>query len=114
MIKLNEIEINKFRGISDLLLANVGEVNLIVGDNNCGKTSILEAIQLLRDPTNVNNALRVARIRDSYMGFSRLPIFDNFVNMCAVSPCLTPSGYLAISTFKRYPIFSLPRLNTSS
>ena len=81
MIKLNEIEINKFRGISDLLLTNIGEVNLIVGDNNCGKTSILEAIQLLRDPTNVNNALRVARIRDSYMGFSRLPIFDNFVSM---------------------------------
>lgn len=84
MIKLNEIEINKFRGISDLLLTNIGEVNLIVGDNNCGKTSILEAIQLLRDPTNVNNALRVARIRDSYMGFSRLPIFDNFVSMFPV------------------------------
>lgn len=84
MVKLNEVKINSFRGISDLVLTNIGEVNLIVGDNNCGKTSILEAIQLLRTPSDLNNALRVARIRDNYMGFSRLPIFDNFINMFPV------------------------------
>lgn len=84
MVKLNEVKINSFRGVSDLVLSNIGEVNLIVGDNNCGKTSILEAIQLLRAPSDLNNALRVARIRDNYMGFSRLPIFDNFINMFPV------------------------------
>lgn len=80
MAKLTELNINSFRGIQQLALPKLSQVNLIVGDNNCGKTSILEAIQLFRSPTDVNNALRVARTRD-YMAFSRLSIFDNFLSM---------------------------------
>lgn len=81
MAKLRNIKINTFRGISNLKVDALSHVNLIVGDNNCGKTSILEAIQLLRVPEDVNNVFRVSRIRDSYIGFSRMPIFDSFVNM---------------------------------
>lgn len=54
---------------------------MIVGDNNSGKTSILEALQLLRIPDDINNVFRVSRIRDAYLGFSRMPIFDGFINM---------------------------------
>lgn len=81
MAKLRNIKINTFRGISNLKVDELSHVNLIVGDNNCGKTSILEAIQLLRVPEDVNNVFRVSRTRDSYIGFSRMPIFDSFVNM---------------------------------
>ncbi len=84
MKRITNIRIDRFRGISNLIIENVGDVNLIVGDNNCGKTSILEAIQLLRAPKDINNVLRVARIRDYYMGFSRLSIYDNFINMFPV------------------------------
>lgn len=81
MAKLNNISIGAFRGISDLTVNDLSQVNLIVGDNNCGKTSILEAIQLLRAPEDINNVFRVSRNRDAYSGFSRIPIFDSFVNM---------------------------------
>lgn len=81
MANLNSIFINAFRGISDLNIDELSQINLIVGDNNCGKTSILEAIQLLRAPGDINNAFRVSRIRDNYSGFSKMPIFDNFINM---------------------------------
>lgn len=81
MAKLNNIKINAFRGISDLYVEDLSNINLIVGDNNCGKTSILEAIQLLRTPQNLNNVFRVSRTRDSYIGISRMPIYDSFINM---------------------------------
>lgn len=81
MAKLRNIKINTFRGISNLSVDELSHVNLIVGDNNCGKTSILEAIQLLRAPHDINNIFRVSRMRDTYIGISRMPIFDSFTNM---------------------------------
>lgn len=41
------IEINQFRGIRKLTVSDFSNINLIVGDNNSGKTTFLEAIQLL-------------------------------------------------------------------
>lgn len=41
------IEINQFRGIRKLTVSDFSSINLIVGDNNSGKTTFLEAIQLL-------------------------------------------------------------------
>lgn len=81
MFYFKNICINSFRGIRDLEMKNLGKVNLIVGDNNCGKTSILEAIQFLRSPDSLNNALRIARIRDAIPSVFRSNIFSNFINM---------------------------------
>jgi len=47
---LNDLHIANFRGFEDLRLGNFGRVNLIVGKNNTGKTSLLEAVTLLVDP----------------------------------------------------------------
>ncbi|MRG91343.1 AAA family ATPase [Polyangium spumosum] len=44
------IEIERFRGFSRLALSDLGRVNLVVGENNTGKTSLLEAITLLANP----------------------------------------------------------------
>jgi len=41
------IRIQNFRGLKDLTIENLGRVNLLVGANNVGKTSVLEAISLL-------------------------------------------------------------------
>ena len=41
------IRVDGYRGISGLSLTDLGRVNLIVGLNNAGKTSLLEAISLL-------------------------------------------------------------------
>ncbi|MBN2064993.1 MAG: AAA family ATPase [Sedimentisphaerales bacterium] len=41
---LNKITIKNFRAITDLTLDKLGQVNLLFGENNCGKTSVLEAI----------------------------------------------------------------------
>ena len=47
MAFVNSIEIIKFRGIQKLTVSEFSNINLIVGDNNSGKTTFLEAIRLL-------------------------------------------------------------------
>jgi AAA15 family ATPase/GTPase len=44
---LKSLKIKNFRGFESIELKQLGQVNLLVGENNSGKTSILEAIQLL-------------------------------------------------------------------
>lgn len=43
---LNSLEIQNFRAFRDLKIEKFDRVNLVVGKNNVGKTSLLEAIQL--------------------------------------------------------------------
>lgn len=44
------IDIEGFRGFSKLELSDLGRVNLVVGKNNTGKTSLLEALTLIASP----------------------------------------------------------------
>lgn len=44
------LEIQNFRGFGKFALGELGRINLIVGKNNTGKTSLLEAITLLANP----------------------------------------------------------------
>jgi predicted ATPase len=43
---LNDLRIKNFRMLEDLHIAKLGRVNLIVGKNNCGKSTVLEALRL--------------------------------------------------------------------
>lgn len=49
---IENIKINNFRGIKELTIENLGQINIILGKNNCGKTSLLDAILLLSGATN--------------------------------------------------------------
>ena len=44
----SSIRIQGYRGLDSFRMQGLGRVNLLVGTNNCGKTSILECIELLR------------------------------------------------------------------
>jgi predicted ATP-dependent endonuclease of OLD family len=44
---ISNLEIQNFRGIKQLKLSELSPINLIVGTNNAGKTSVLEAIYAL-------------------------------------------------------------------
>ena len=43
----SSIQIQGYRGLDSFRMEGLGRVNLLVGANNCGKTSILECIELL-------------------------------------------------------------------
>ncbi|TQV65153.1 MAG: AAA family ATPase [Halothiobacillaceae bacterium] len=57
---LNNLEINGFRGLSSLKLEKLGRVNLLVGRNSSGKTSVLEALQVLSSQGDPNVMLGLA------------------------------------------------------
>lgn len=46
----HSLDIERFRGFSKLSLNDLGRVNLVVGKNNTGKTSLLEALTLVANP----------------------------------------------------------------
>ena len=48
----SSIRINGYRGLDSFRMEGLGRVNLLVGTNNSGKTSILECIELLRSAGN--------------------------------------------------------------
>ncbi len=44
---LKALNLRQYRGFESYQLADLARVNLLVGGNNAGKTSILEAVELL-------------------------------------------------------------------
>ena len=58
-----DITIDNFRGIDHLEVKEFAPINIFVGDNNIGKTSILEAIFLLSGMSNLSLPIRINGIR---------------------------------------------------
>jgi len=63
MFRFDEILISEFRGLVDLKLPGLSRINIFVGENNCGKTSVLEAIRLLVEPLDSLNYHKVGAMR---------------------------------------------------
>jgi ABC-type branched-subunit amino acid transport system ATPase component len=59
----SSLRIQGFRGFEDLTVQNLGRVNLLVGTNNCGKSSILEAVQMLASSNDPSVLWQVAARR---------------------------------------------------
>jgi hypothetical protein len=61
---LDSVSINGFRGLRNLRLDGLGLINVLVGENNSGKTSVLEAMSVLCDPFNPYEWLSLVYRRD--------------------------------------------------
>lgn len=82
-IYIRSCNIKAYRGIKDLDIDSLGDVNIIVGNNNSGKTSLLEAIRVLANPSDYTNIIKIARGREISRGNLRFSIslFDAFLNV---------------------------------
>ncbi|MDY6938105.1 MAG: AAA family ATPase [Cyanobacteriota bacterium] len=79
------IEIYNFRGFQSFKLENIGRLNLLVGVNNSGKTSILEAIQLLSSKSDLKPILEILERRGEYLvseDFSANPHLEIEFDIC--------------------------------
>ncbi|MFM7908365.1 MAG: AAA family ATPase [Microcystis sp.] len=74
---LENITIHQFRGLRELELKNLGQINLLVGINNSGKTSVLEALSIYCHPLDVKVWLNTARQREQEYRVSRTPYLDS-------------------------------------
>ena len=61
---LNALKIRGFRGLSSLDLDSLGTFNILLGANDVGKTSILEAIFLLSGSANMQLPLQIQTFRN--------------------------------------------------
>lgn len=61
---LESFEIRVFRGLSSVSLAGLGRLNLLVGANNSGKTSILEALAIFATPFDIDEWANIVRLRE--------------------------------------------------
>ena len=67
---LSELNIEKYRGIDSLKLEDLGRVNVIAGENNTGKTSILEVIESLERPNDLRAWRLIGRREGNSMRIS--------------------------------------------
>ena len=65
-MRYTKLTIKGLRGIRDLEINDFRRVNLFVGANNCGKTTILESLFLLAGPTNPHLPLKINNFRNFY------------------------------------------------
>ncbi len=72
---INNLHIELFRGIKSLEIDKLSDVTIFVGDNNTGKTSVLEAIRLFCNPTGYG-LMQIARARESLSVTNRIKL-DN-------------------------------------
>lgn len=64
---MRELRIENFRCFQKFELRQLGKLNLLVGTNNSGKTSILEAVQLLTSQSNLESLREVMIGRGEYI-----------------------------------------------
>lgn len=69
---LNSLEIEGYRAYRHLLIPQLGRINLVVGKNNVGKSSLLEALWLYAKRANLTELKKILQARDeSPMTFNR-------------------------------------------
>ncbi|SCH11416.1 recombination protein F [uncultured Clostridium sp.] len=84
MADIKLIEIYQFRGIRKLVVSDFSRVNLIVGDNNCGKTTFLEAIQLLFTNAQMSSVKNIIKQR-TVLNPNDTSFYVSFINMFNVN-----------------------------
>ena len=71
MNNLESVTIHQFRGLRDLELKDLGRINLLVGINNSGKTSVLEALEIYCHPLDIRSWLSTALQREQESRLTR-------------------------------------------
>ena len=76
---LQQFSIHEYKGMRDLTLDNLNFINILTGDNNSGKTSVLELLSSIDNPQNTGAWILCSRT-DSLRSRNRL-YFNGFYNM---------------------------------
>ena len=54
---LKKLKLTNFRGIKDGQIENLGQINIFIGKNNSGKSTILESMLFIRASSNLFDEL---------------------------------------------------------
>ncbi|MEG5038296.1 MULTISPECIES: AAA family ATPase [unclassified Microcoleus] len=109
MKHLDNLTIHRFRGLRDLHLHDLGQINILVGGNNSGKTSVLEAISTYCRPLDPLEWLNTSWRRE--IKSSRKPQLDAlrwlFPQNSEVSHVHVYEGETYVSSTGDFPVTEL-------
>jgi AAA15 family ATPase/GTPase len=97
-MKFKNLNINNFRGIKELNIDDIKNVNIILGKNNSSKTSILEAIFLLVGSLSPEILLRINQFRK--LSFNEQDDFRLVFNDLKFDNNIIIKGYEDENTYK--------------
>lgn len=82
-VHFKNCKINGYRALDNFELKDLGDVNIIVGDNNSGKTSVLEALNIVSNAGDFNSIVRTARERERVVTNASLAptLWESFINV---------------------------------
>lgn len=104
---LTGLEVEGFRGLNKLKLERLGRVNLFVGKNNCGKTSVLEAVALALDPfdTGFTEIFSNGRKFTYYVNTSATPVLNPSIEwLFYFNKVRSSHFFLRLTTEKTYDL----------
>jgi AAA15 family ATPase/GTPase len=79
---ITELNVKSYRGITNLEIKDLGDINILLGDNDCGKTSVLEAVQVLNIKRGFNDILKIATQRERNLSiYSKQTYYNAFINL---------------------------------
>lgn len=75
---IRSLGIDSFRGLNNLMLDDFSRVNISVGANNSGKTSVLEALKLISSPSDMGYLVHLAFRRAQWSADIRKKNMESF------------------------------------
>ena len=76
-VHIKNLKIDSYRGIKNLELSNLADINVLTGDNNTWKTSILEVLRSLNSPTEIESWHSSMRLPESIITLNNLSFFES-------------------------------------
>ncbi|ANQ51576.1 AAA family ATPase [Flammeovirga sp. MY04] len=84
--KFSELTLHDFKGFkTNIKFHGLNKINLFAGDNNSGKSSILEAIYLLTIQNDINDIIEIYRRRGKYLKGLPKDWFSKYFNQISIS-----------------------------
>lgn len=80
------LNIIQYKGLKDIRIEKLNKINIFAGENNSGKTSVLEAIRLLMAQNDANDFLSLQQLRGKFSEGNLNPswLIDNMPYMSSV------------------------------
>lgn len=82
---IKDIDIVSFRGIDSLQLHDLQPVNILTGDNNCGKTSVLEVLESFEEPGSFRAWRSLLRKESTGLFPERFSYYEGFCDLFDVN-----------------------------